>query len=266
MICGIINIYKEEGYTSHDVVAIVKKIFNGVKTGHTGTLDPMARGVLPVCLGKATKIADYIQAENKTYMAVMRLGVVTDTEDITGNILKTKNIDDIKKAILNSTNNKNDNAVLDKTDSAPQDKINNTIISAAKCFIGEYMQTPPMYSAVKVNGQRLYKAARAGKSVERPARKVTIHDIKIVNINFPDVGLLVDCSKGVYIRALISDIGEKLGCGACMAALERTQVGIFSADDAVTIGKLKELAAAGKADTVIINVESVLKSQMKNEK
>ena len=230
MISGVINVYKEEGYTSQDVAAIVKKIFKGAKTGHTGTLDPIACGVLPICLGKATKIADYIQSGSKTYKAVMRLGIVTDTEDITGNILNIKNVD------------------------IDEDTVLKTVLS----FKGAYMQTPPMYSAVKINGQRLYKMARAGKEIERPARKVNIYDIKIMSFDMPDATLVVDCSKGVYIRTLISDIGNKLGCGACMTALIRTRVGGFFADCAVTLGKLKELAEAGGTEKIIHKIDNVL--------
>jgi len=227
LVSGVVNVFKEEGYTSQDAVAVVKKIFGGVKAGHTGTLDPMARGVLPVCVGYATKIADHLQAGEKTYEAVMRLGVVTDTEDITGNILRTADAipgeDEIKK-ILES-------------------------------FTGVYMQTPPMYSAVSVDGKRLYKLARAGVTVARPAREVTLYELRIISYEPPDVKFFARCSKGTYIRTLTADIGERLGCGACMAALTRTRSGIFEAVSAVTLRELKE---ADNPERFVMPVEDAL--------
>jgi len=227
MVSGVINIYKEAGFTSQDVVAAVKKIFGGVKAGHTGTLDPMARGALPVCLGKATKIADFLQAGDKAYEATMRLGMTTDTEDTTGKILKQNDV------------------VCEIGE----------IADAANSFVGKYIQTPPMYSAVSVNGRRLYKLARMGVEVERPAREVAINEIKIVSYDPPDVILTVYCSKGTYIRTLIKDIGERLGCGACMASLVRTRTGTFSAGNAI---KLRELRDSGDAAGYVIPVEDAL--------
>ena len=228
MVSGVINFYKEQGVTSQGAVTAVKKIFGGAKAGHAGTLDPMARGVLPVCLGKATKIADYLQAENKTYAAVMRLGVTTDTEDITGNVLTESEV----------------NAGIKE------------INEACGFFSGEYMQTPPMYSAVSVNGKRLYKLARAGIAVERPAKKVFINAIRILSVDLPDVSMAVDCSKGTYIRTLAADIGRRLGCGACLAALERTRTGDFYSRDSVTLNQLKE---ADDKNRFVIPVEDALK-------
>ncbi|HPU63239.1 MAG TPA: tRNA pseudouridine(55) synthase TruB, partial [Mobilitalea sp.] len=187
MIDGIINIYKERGYTSHDVVAKMRGILKIKKIGHTGTLDPEAEGVLPVCIGKATKVVDLIVDKDKTYEAVMKLGIVTDTQDMTGNILKE----------------------------APVYVDLQQIKNAAEKFIGGYDQIPPMYSAVKVNGKKLYELARQGKEIERTPRRVMIHNIEILNYNPEEheIRLRVDCGKGTYIRTLLHDIGEVLGCG-----------------------------------------------------
>ena len=211
MISGVINLFKDEGVSSQSAVTAVKKIFGGAKAGHTGTLDPMATGVLPVCVGRATKIADYLQAGDKTYEAVMRLGTETDTEDITGNVISVSEVRCCQEEIK----------------------------SAADFFSGGYMQVPPMYSALSVNGKRLYKLAREGLAVERPARPAAIYGIKIISFDPPDVLISVDCAKGTYIRTLIADIGKRLGCGACMAKLIRTRSGIFRAEDSVTVNELK---------------------------
>ena len=210
---GVININKEAGYTSQDVVSVVRRILGGVKAGHTGTLDPMATGVLPVCVGRATKIADYIQAGDKEYAAVMRLGVVTDTEDTTG-------------AIISRTA-----PVADHT----------RIQAAVQSFANGYMQTPPMYSAVKIDGRRLYKLARGGATIDRPARFAAVYGIDVVSVAPPDVSLVVRCGKGVYIRTLIADIGAALGCGACMADLVRTRTGKFHIGDAFTLSAVETM-------------------------
>jgi len=228
---GIINIYKEKGFTSHDVCAVIRKylrpIVNGkLKVGHTGTLDPMAEGVLPVCLGKATKQVNILQDTDKTYRAVMRLGLTTDTEDITGAVLRENDV------------------------SIDEDTLN----KAVQSFLGVSMQTPPMYSAIKIDGQRLYKAARAGREIERPARQIIIHEIKLTRVWENEAEIEVTCGKGTYIRTLIKDIGEKLGCGACMAELTRLRSGDFTADTAIRLGELKELAEAGKITEAIIPI------------
>ena len=186
MIHGIINVYKEKGFTSHDVVAKLRGIVGQKKIGHTGTLDPDATGVLPVCLGKATKLCDLLTDKDKTYEAVMLLGMTTDTQDITGRILEDKS-----------------------TETLTADKVREVIES----FIGDYDQIPPMYSALKVNGKKLYELAREGKVVERKARPVKILDIRIIEMDLPRVRMEVSCSKGTYIRTLCHDIGEQLGCG-----------------------------------------------------
>ena len=199
MIHGIINVYKEKGFTSHDVVAKLRGIVGQKKIGHTGTLDPDATGVLPVCLGKATKLCDLLTDKDKTYEAVMLLGMTTDTQDVTGRILEEKS-----------------------TETLTADKVREVIES----FIGDYDQIPPMYSALKVNGKKLYELAREGKVVERKARPVKILDIRIIEMNLPRVRMEVSCSKGTYIRTLCHDIGEQLGCGGCMESLIRTRVSI----------------------------------------
>jgi len=214
---GVININKETGYTSQDAVSVVRRILGGVKAGHTGTLDPMATGVLPVCVGKATKIADFIQAGDKEYAAVMRLGIITDTEDTTGVIVSQAE------------------PVADHA----------RIHAAAQSFANGYLQTPPMYSAVKVDGRRLYKLARGGATVDRPARFAAVYGIDIVSVTPPDVSMTVRCGKGVYIRTLIADIGAVLGCGACMADLVRTRTGGFDLKDAHTLSFIETMARGG---------------------
>lgn len=210
---GVINVYKEKGYTSHDVVAKMRGILKQRKIGHTGTLDPMAEGVLPVCLGTATKLCDMLADKSKTYEAVLLLGVETDTQDITGTILAQAPV---------------------KTD---KEQVKKAVLS----FLGPYNQVPPMYSALKIDGKKLYELARQGKEVERAARPVEILDIQIKNIALPRVELLVSCSKGTYIRTLCYDIGKKLGCGGCMEALIRTRVSGFLAEDSLTLSQLQKL-------------------------
>ena len=228
MIHGIINVYKEKGYTSHDVVAKMRGILKQKKIGHTGTLDPEAEGVLPVCLGTGTKLCDMLTDHDKEYRAILRLGIVTDTQDMTGQILSvSKEIPD-------------------------EQKIRTTIES----FIGEYDQVPPMYSALKVNGKKLYELAREGKTVERKARRVKIYDI---NVSFEggQIVMTVQCSKGTYIRTLCNDIGEKLGCGGCMESLLRTKVGRFALENAITLTQLEELSRQGRVEDAIISVDEM---------
>lgn len=211
---GIINVYKEKGYTSHDVVAKLRGILHMKKIGHTGTLDPDAVGVLPVCVGKGTKVCSLLTDKDKTYEAVVQLGVITDTEDMTGEVLETRPVtvtdEDIKKVLPN--------------------------------FIGEIEQIPPMYSAIKVQGKKLYELAREGKTIERKPRKITIHQLELINTNLAqqEFSIRVTCSKGTYIRTLCQDIGEKLGCGAAMKALVRTRVGNFSIENAKTLGEIEQ--------------------------
>ncbi len=218
---GIINIYKEKGYTSHDVVAKLRGILHQKKIGHTGTLDPDATGVLLVCLGKGTKLCDMITDKDKTYRAQLILGITTDTQDISGTVKS-----DRQKEVMEKYHNQ------EITDEQVRDVI--------ESFVGPYMQVPPMYSALKVNGKKLYELARQGKEVERKARLVQIYHIKIEKIELPYITMEVSCSKGTYIRTLCEDIGEKLKTGACMGTLERTGVGKFRIEDAVTLAQVEE--------------------------
>lgn len=213
MLNGIINVYKEKGYTSFDVVAKLRGILKTRKIGHTGTLDPDAEGVLPVCLGKATKVCDLLTDKNKEYEAVMLLGTMTDTQDISGEILKQQEV------------------------KVTEDEVREAVMS----FIGDYMQVPPMYSALKVDGKKLCDLARAGVTVERKARPVQILEIDILEMELPRVRMRVNCSKGTYIRTLCQDIGDKLGCGACMESLLRTKVSHFSVEKALKISEIEQL-------------------------
>lgn len=213
MINGIINVYKEKGYTSFDVVAKMRGIFHQKKIGHTGTLDPDAEGVLPVCLGKATKVCDLLTDKDKEYKAVLLLGQETDTQDISGEIINQSEVN------------------------VSEDEVRDVIMS----FVGDYEQVPPMYSALKVNGQKLCDLARKGITVERKARLVRIHNIEITSINLPEVEMVVSCSKGTYIRTLCDDIGKKLGCFGCMKSLLRTRVDKFVVETAYTLSQLEQL-------------------------
>ena len=229
---GIFNIYKEKGFTSHDVVAIVRRTIHMKKVGHTGTLDPDAEGVLPVCVGKATKLSDVIMDGRKSYRAMLRLGITTTTEDASGEVLETKEVD------------------------FNEDKIREVVAS----FIGKLEQVPPMYSAVKVNGKKLYELAREGKEIERKSRTIEVYDIRIRQFLPPDrVEIDVDCSKGTYIRTLCSDIGKALGCGGHMAELLRTATGAFSLDNAIKLEELKALAEQEKVEDALLTMEDALK-------
>ncbi|MDK0708218.1 tRNA pseudouridine(55) synthase TruB [Clostridium perfringens] len=227
---GVINIYKNTGMTSFDVVAMVRRVAKMKKVGHTGTLDPAASGVLPVCLGKATKIIDYIMENKKVYRVNLKLGMVTDTYDLEGEVLREKDASHITK-----------------------DEILNCINS----FVGTIDQVPPMYSALKQNGVRLYELARQGIEVHREARKVTIYSIENIEIESNDnIQMDVCCSKGTYIRSLCYDIGEKLNVGATMTALERIQNGPFTKEEAINIEDLTEELL----EKYIISIEKALDS------
>lgn len=230
MIHGVLNVYKEKGYTSHDVVAKLRGIVKQKKIGHTGTLDPDAEGVLPVCLGKATKLCDLLTDKDKTYQAVLLLGKTTDTQDTSGQVLEEQ-----------------------KTDGLTEDKVREVILG----FQGEYDQIPPMYSALKVNGKKLYELAREGKEVERKARKITIHEIRILEMNLPEVKMEVTCSKGTYIRTLCHDIGQKLGCGGCMKELLRTRVERFDIKDSIRLEEIESLQKEGSLDEKIIAIDEM---------
>lgn len=230
MVNGILNIYKEKGYTSHDVVACLRRIVGQKKIGHTGTLDPDAEGVLPVCLGQATRVCDMLTENDKSYEAVLLLGVTTDTQDITGTVLRTRSTDHL-------------------TDER--------VIECIRDYIGSYDQIPPMYSAVKVNGKKLYELARQGKTVERAGRRVTLHDIRILDMDLPRVRMAVDCSKGTYIRTLCHDIGESLGAGGCMESLLRTRAGQFSLAESIRLAQVAEAAAKGQLGQYLIPTDKV---------
>ncbi|MDE6909855.1 MAG: tRNA pseudouridine(55) synthase TruB [Lachnospiraceae bacterium] len=229
MINGIMNIYKEAGYTSHDVVAKLRGIVKQKKIGHTGTLDPDAVGVLPVCFGSATKLCDLLTDKSKEYEAVMRLGVTTDTQDMSGAVVAQSPVD------------------------ADASAVEQVIMG----FVGGYDQIPPMYSALKVNGKKLYELAREGREVERQPRHVDIAFIRILDINLPEVRFLVGCSKGTYIRTLCADIGSRLGCGAAMAALKRTRVGNFRIEDAIRLSTVEELMRLNTYESYVMPPDSV---------
>lgn len=230
MINGIVNIYKEKGYTSHDVVAVLRKVVGQKKIGHTGTLDPDATGVLPVCLGRATKVCELLTDHDKTYEALLLLGKTTDTQDISGEVLEEKD---------------------------PAHLTEEEVRSCIESFIGAYDQVPPMYSALKVNGKKLYELAREGKTVERKSRRVQIHGIRILEMNLPHVRMEVDCSKGTYIRTLCHDIGEKLQVGGCMEELERTKVGRFLKEDAVTLDEVRQKMEQGEGAELFTPLDQI---------
>ncbi|MBE5891361.1 MAG: tRNA pseudouridine(55) synthase TruB [Lachnospiraceae bacterium] len=212
MVNGIINVYKEKGFTSFDVVAKMRGIFHQKKIGHTGTLDPDAEGVLPVCLGNATKVCDLLLDKDKEYRTVLLLGYQTDTQDMSGTVLK-------------------------ESSDLPDEE---TVRSVIKEFVGKQSQIPPMYSALKVNGQKLCDLARQGITVERQPREIEVFSIEIEKIDLPRVTMRIHCSKGTYIRTLCNDIGDKLGCGGAMEKLIRTRVSEFRIEDAHTLKELEE--------------------------
>lgn len=232
MINGIINVYKERGFTSHDVVAKLRGILRQKKIGHTGTLDPDAEGVLPVCLGKGTKLCGLLTDKRKTYEAVIHLGIETDTQDITGTVRQE----------------------------CPVTVTEEEVRSCIESFVGDYMQIPPMYSALKVQGRKLYELAREGKEIERQARPVTFYEIEILSMELPFVRIRVTCSKGTYIRTLCHDIGQKLGCMGCMESLLRTKVDRFEIKDSLKLSEIEKLAKENKAESCIISVEEMFSS------
>lgn len=229
---GIINIYKEKGFTSHDVVAKLRGILKTRKIGHTGTLDPDAEGVLPVCVGKATKLCEFLLEKSKVYETTFVLGKVTDTQDITGQVLEENEVNVSKEEIL-------------------------TVIES---FKGGYDQIPPMYSALKVNGKKLYELAREGIEVERKARKVILENIEVINISedYKHVTMRVACSKGTYIRTLCHDIGNKLSCGACMETLLRVQVDKYMIEEALKLSEVEALVKKQDIDSKFVKVEDIL--------
>lgn len=228
---GIVNINKPMGKTSHFVVAVARRITGIKKIGHTGTLDPMATGVLPICIGReATKLSQAIMDGDKCYKAVLKLGIATTTQDAEGEIIEEKEV------------------------CVTEDEIKSVI----KGFIGEIYQVPPMYSAIKIDGQKLYQLARKGIEVEREPRKITVFDISVLNIDLKEteIEILVHCSKGTYIRTLCNDIGEKLGCGGHMKSLVRTRSGRFKVEDSITLEEFEKLWKEGRFEEFLIPPES----------
>lgn len=255
----MLTVYKQAGYTSSDAVARLRGILRMRKIGHTGTLDPDAEGVLPMCLGNATRICELIADREKEYLAVMRLGLLTDTQDMSGEILRKVPEEKIPEILLDPDSGRD----IRRSDSLPgseiaapgdtvssgkvvseedEEKIRDRICREAAAFIGEIEQIPPMYSAIKVNGRRLYDMARKGITVERKPRQITIHSLVIEKIELPFVTMRVRCSKGTYIRTLCEDLGNALGTGAAMQSLLRTRVGQFTLQEARTLDELERIA------------------------
>ena len=224
-LCGVILVNKHKGVTSHDIVFKIRKLYGTKKVGHTGTLDPLATGVLPVLIGRGAKAAEYLLSENKGYSAKIQLGITTDTEDITGKILS-------------------------KSDTFPTKE---EFFEAVNHFIGEIDQVPPMYSALKVDGKKLVDLAREGITIERQSRKITVYSIKAECVSEEEgiYTLDVDCSKGTYIRTLCADIGAYLGCGAVMSELNRTKSGTFTLNNAHTIAQIEEMTMEERANLVV---------------
>lgn len=245
---GMLTIYKEAGYTSSDAVARLRGILRMKKIGHTGTLDPDAEGVLPMCLGNATRICELIADREKEYTAVMRLGVRTDTQDMSGEILEEESEAEIL-ACLDAKYTEIRQGAGPATDLVSPDSARSQAIrAAAASFVGEISQIPPMYSAVKVNGRRLYDMARKGITIERKARAVTIYSLDIEKVDIPFVTLRVRCSKGTYIRTLCEDIGKALGTGAAMQSLLRTRVGTFTLKEAMKLDEVERIAKTKPED------------------
>ena len=226
--CGIIILNKPVGISSHKCVGIVRKALDMKKVGHTGTLDPEASGVLPILAGPATKASDFLTMEDKRYRATILLGTKTDTLDMAGEILEENPVN------------------------VTEDEVRDVL----KKFTGDIEQIPPMYSAIQVNGQRLYHLARQGVEIEREARDITIFSIDVEKIELPEITVSVHCSKGTYIRTLASDIGDALGCGGCIKALERTASGVFTLDKAISPEELMSLSEKGEVEKAILPLDS----------
>lgn len=226
---GILIVDKPRDWTSHDVVAKLRGIYQERRIGHSGTLDPMATGVLAVFLGRATRAVELCENDEKTYVAGLRLGTVTNTQDITGEVLETK----------------------------PADVTEQQMQAVLKEFLGPQQQTPPMYSAVKIQGRKLYELARKGQTVERKPRNIVIHEIKLLDRQEADFLLEIRCSKGTYVRTLCHDIGERLGCGGCLSSLRRTAAGRFTLADAATLEEIQEARAQETHQTLLRPVDSL---------
>ena len=226
---GILLIDKQPDWTSNDVVAKLKGILHQRRIGHSGTLDPMATGLLVVFVGRATRAVEFAEGHDKRYLAGLRLGITTDTQDITGTVLEDKSV----------------SVSMEELD------------QALALFRGEIQQVPPMYSAIKHQGRRLYDIARKGGQVERAPRTITIHDLRVTGGQGEDWLLDVSCSKGTYVRTLCHDLGQTLGCGGCMSSLRRVQAGQFTVDQAVTLEQVQHMADEGRAEELLLPVDSL---------
>ena len=226
---GILLIDKQPDWTSNDVVAKLKGILHQRRIGHSGTLDPMATGLLVVFVGRATRAVEFAEGHDKRYLAGLRLGITTDTQDITGTVLEERSVSVTREELER----------------------------ALEGFRGQIQQIPPMYSAIKQNGQRLYDIARKGGEVERKPRSITIHDLRLIGQQNGDWLLDVHCSKGTYVRSLCHDLGQTLGCGGCMSSLRRVQAGRFRVDEAVTLSQVQQMADEGRAEELLLPVDSL---------
>lgn len=230
---GVLNVNKPSGWTSHDVVVKIRSLLGGAKVGHAGTLDPAATGVLPVLVGRGTRIAEYLLEWDKEYRGILRLGETTDTQDATGTVLSSCSVEDLADERIRET---------------------------AARFVGPCLQVPPMYSAVKIAGVPLYKSARAGLTVAREAREVQVHELDVLGIRGADVDLRVVCSKGTYMRTLCADIGEALGVGGHLHSLERRRVGPLDLAHALTMEEIESRAAAGSLIDHLLSLDQALQS------
>lgn len=229
---GILLIDKQPDWTSNDVVAKLKGILHQRRIGHSGTLDPMATGLLVVFVGRATRAVEFAEGHDKRYIAGLRLGITTDTQDITGTVLDAKDVTVTREELE----------------------------QAQAGFRGAIQQIPPMYSAIKHKGQRLYDIARKGGEVERRPRSITIHDLRVIGGQEGDWLLDVRCSKGTYVRTLCHDLGQALGCGGCMSSLRRVEAGQFSVDQAVTLSQVQQMADAGRVEELLLPVDSLFQA------
>lgn len=235
MMDGILAVWKPAGWTSHDVVAKVRRIVRVKRIGHTGTLDPQVTGVLPLCIGRSTRVVEYVQERPKAYEAVLQLGIATDTEDMTGTVIEELSEVHVTEA---------------------------DIRRVLESFVGVIEQVPPMYSAVRVDGKRLYELAREGQVIERKSRKVTIHELELLSMDLdkphPQIRFSVVCSKGTYIRTLCVDIGHALGLPATMAELVRTMSGGFKKEHCLTLEQIEELQASGELEARLLPAETAV--------
>lgn len=230
-IYGVLNINKPSGITSHDAVERVRRLLNTRKVGHTGTLDPAASGVLPICVGKATRMSQYLLEADKEYHLIAKLGETTDTQDASGQLLSTRSWRGITRE---------------------------AVLEAMQNFVGQIEQTPPMYSACKHNGKRLYQLAREGQWVKRQPRQVMIHDFKLMSMELPLISLKASCSKGTYMRTLCTDLGEELGCGAHLSELVRTRCGQFRIEEAMSLHELGKIVKENRIQEKLYTLDQIL--------